>query len=177
MKGKYVVLDRHLVEEHGKDTLLHLTSILGTKDYHFLFGEVDGDGGARGHALRIPIRRERSSIVDGVIRMEVFKVLSLRADQHVAHEQCVIRTCAHYSHPDAVLLVPTGEAINDIDAVSSVEEVNSSLAVDAPDLIGVLVTMASKIPRKRIGQREHGKRGASEEGRGTKQANSMKQRR
>lgn len=37
------MLNGHLVEENGEDTLLHLTSVLSTKDDHLLLGEVDGD--------------------------------------------------------------------------------------------------------------------------------------
>ncbi len=42
-----------------------------------------------------------------------------------------------------VALVPAGESIDDVDAVARVEEVNGTLAIDAPDLERRLV--ASKI--------------------------------
>ena len=41
-----VVLDGHLVEENGENTLLHLSGVLSTEDDHFLLGKVDGDRGA-----------------------------------------------------------------------------------------------------------------------------------
>jgi hypothetical protein len=46
----------------------------------------------------------------------------------------MIGTGADNSDTDAVPLVPAGVAIDDIDAVSGVEVVNSSFSVDLPDL-------------------------------------------
>lgn len=36
VQGQDVVLDRHFVEKNGENTLLHLTSVLGTQDDHLL---------------------------------------------------------------------------------------------------------------------------------------------
>jgi hypothetical protein len=66
--------------------------------------------------------------------MEVFQLLSRRADQHVAHEESVVRAGAHNTDADPVALVPSCETVDDVDALASVEVVNSTLAVDAPDL-------------------------------------------
>ena len=46
----------------------------------------------------------------------------------------MISTGANDSDADAVSIVPTCEAIDDVDAVSGVEVVNSSFSVDLPDL-------------------------------------------
>jgi hypothetical protein len=46
----------------------------------------------------------------------------------------MVGTGADNTHPDAVALVPAGEAIDDVDAVSGVEVINCSLTVDSPDL-------------------------------------------
>jgi hypothetical protein len=43
VKGKNVMLDWHLVKQNRENTLLHLPSILCTKNDHLLLGEVDGD--------------------------------------------------------------------------------------------------------------------------------------
>lgn len=40
------MFDGHLVEENGENSLLHLTSVLGTQDNHLLLSEVDGDRGS-----------------------------------------------------------------------------------------------------------------------------------
>jgi hypothetical protein len=46
----------------------------------------------------------------------------------------VVGARADDAHLDAVLLVPTGIAIDDVDAVAGVEVVDGTLAVDLPDL-------------------------------------------
>ena len=135
MKGKNVVLDWHLVEENGENTLLHLTSVLGTKDNHLLLGEVDSDGGWGGHALGVSVGWERSGVVDGVIWVEVFKILAIWADQHVAHEESVVCTRADNANLDLVLLVPSCETIDNVDAVAGVEVIDSTLTVNLPDLM------------------------------------------
>lgn len=134
------MLDGHLVEENGEDTLLHLTSILGTQDDHLLGGEVDGDGGGGGHALGVSVGREGSGIVDGVVGVEVFELLTRRADEHVPHEQSMVGASADDTDADSVLLVPASIAINDVDAVAGVEVVDSTLSVDLPDLKSIIVS-------------------------------------
>lgn len=67
--------------------------------------------------------------------MEVLQVFSLRSDEHVAHEESMVGTSTDNPDSDAVLLVPSCEAVDDIDAVSCVQVINSSLSVDFPDLI------------------------------------------
>ena len=76
VESQNVVLDGHLVEEDSEDTLLHLTSILGTEDDHLLLGEVDGDGGSRGHALSVSVGGERTSIVDDIVGVEVLELFA-----------------------------------------------------------------------------------------------------
>lgn len=134
VQGEHVVLDRHLVEENCENTLLHLTSVLGTEDNHLLLGEVDGNGCRRGHTLSESVCWERTGVVDGVIGVEVLELRSLRADKHVAHEQGVVGTRADDADLDLVLLVPSCVTVDNVDAVPCVEVVNGSLAVDLPDL-------------------------------------------
>jgi hypothetical protein len=45
------------------------------------------------------------------------------------------------AHADPVLLIPAGETVDDVDAVAGVEVVDSTLAVDLPDLQGKKVSM------------------------------------
>lgn len=42
-------------------------------------------------------------------------------------------------HANPVALIPAGESIDDVDAIPGVEVVNSTLSVDSPDLIILLV--------------------------------------
>src|SRR5262249_50314494 len=76
MEGEDIVLDRHFVEEDGENTLLHLASVLGTKNDHLLLGEVDGHRSGRGHACGVSVGWESTSIVDDVVGMETLQVLS-----------------------------------------------------------------------------------------------------
>lgn len=135
VEGENVVLDWHLVEENGEDTLLHLTSVLGTKDNHLLIGEVDGNGGWGGHTLGVSVCWERTGIVDGVVWLEMLEILWIWADEHVAHEEGVVGAGADDADLDLVLLVPSCETIDDVDAISRVQVVDGSLAVDLPDLL------------------------------------------
>lgn len=129
------MLDRHLVEEDGEDTLLHLTGVLGTKDDHLLLGEVDGNRGRRGHTSGESVGWEGTGVVDDIVGVEVLQLLSRRADKHVAHEEGVVGTSADNADVDPVALVPSGETIDDIDAASGVEVVDGTFSVDTPDLL------------------------------------------
>jgi hypothetical protein len=46
----------------------------------------------------------------------------------------MVGTSTHHTDTYPVALVPSSEAINDIDAVPGVEVVNGTLTVDTPDL-------------------------------------------
>jgi hypothetical protein len=46
----------------------------------------------------------------------------------------MVGTGADNTDIDAVALVPAGKAIDDVDTIASVEIVDSTLAVDSPDL-------------------------------------------
>jgi hypothetical protein len=46
----------------------------------------------------------------------------------------MVGACADDTDADAVSLIPAGIAIDNIDAVTSVEVVNSTFTVDTPDL-------------------------------------------
>lgn len=115
-------------------TLLHLTSVLSTKDNHLLLSEVDRDRGGGGHAGSETVGGESASVVDSVVRVEVLELLAGRPDEHVAHEESMVGASADNANVDAVALVPAGETIDNVDAVAGVEVVDSTLAVDTPDL-------------------------------------------
>lgn len=72
----------------------------------------------------------------------MFKLFSRRADQHVAHEESVVRAGADNADAYPVALIPSGKSINDINAVPGVEVVDSTLTVDTPDLEMSLVNCA-----------------------------------
>lgn len=66
--------------------------------------------------------------------MEVFELFSRRSDKHVAHEKSMVGTSTDNTDADSVALVPSSVTIDNIDAVSCVEVVNGTFAVDFPDL-------------------------------------------
>lgn len=128
------MLDWHLVKQNCEDTLLHLTSILCTEDDHLLLGKVDGDTGGTSHTSGVSVGREGSSIVDDIVRVEVFQFLSLGSDKHVSHEQGVVGTSADDSDVDSVSLIPSSKSIDDVDSVPGVKVIDSTFSVDLPDL-------------------------------------------
>jgi hypothetical protein len=73
--------------------------------------------------------------------VEVLKLLTSRADQHVAHEQGVVGASADNANANTVALVPASVTIDDIDAVTGVQVVDSTLTVDAPNLQGCIVSI------------------------------------
>lgn len=134
VQGQDIVLDGHLVKQDGKDTLLHLSGVLGTQDDHLPFGEVDGHRRGRGHTLGEAVGREGTGIVDDIVWVEVLELLPAGTDEHVAHEQRMVGASADDTDTDTVSLVPAGIPINHVDSVSRVEIVDGALAVDSPDL-------------------------------------------
>lgn len=134
MQGEHVVLDGHFVEQHGEDALLHLASILSAEDDHLLFGKVDGDRRGGGHSLSPSVGGEGAGVVDDIVRVEGLELLTRGPDEHVAHEEGMVGTGADDPDADSVALVPAGKAIDDVDAVSGVEIVDSAFSVDSPDL-------------------------------------------
>jgi hypothetical protein len=135
VQGEDVVFDRHLIVENGKDSFFHFPSILSTKDNHLLVLEVESNGCRRGHTASVSVGGESTGVVDGVVGLEVLQLLLGGADQHVAHEESMVGTSADNADAYPVALVPAGESIDDVDAVAGVEVVDSTLTVDAPDLV------------------------------------------
>jgi hypothetical protein len=68
-----------------------LTCVLSTKDNHLLLSKVDRDGGGGGHAGGEAVGRESTSVVDCVVGVEVLELLAARPDEHVAHEESMMR--------------------------------------------------------------------------------------
>lgn len=88
VKGKYALL-WHQVMHDGKDALLHLTCILGTKDDHLTGMEVEDYTGFTGHTCGILVGWELACIEDGEVRLAIrLKLLLSGSYQHIVHEQC-----------------------------------------------------------------------------------------
>jgi hypothetical protein len=134
VQSQDIVLDGHLVEQNREDTLLHFSGVLGTQDDHLLVGKVDGDRRGRGHTLGETVGREGTGVVDDIVGVEVLELRPSGTDEHVAHEQSMVGASADNTDIDPVSLVPAGKAINHVDSVAGVKVVDSTLAVDSPDL-------------------------------------------
>jgi hypothetical protein len=74
--------------------------------------------------------------------VEVLQLFPTWPDEHVAHEKGVVGAGAHDAHLDPVLLIPSCVTVHDVDAISSVEVVDSALAVDLPYLKRQLVLVS-----------------------------------
>ncbi len=67
--------------------------------------------------------------------MKVLKVFSVRSNEHISHEKSVVCASTDNSDSDSVLFVPSCEPIDNVDSVSGVQVINSTFAVDSPDLL------------------------------------------
>lgn len=144
VQGEHIVLDGHEVEHDSEDTLLHLTSVLGTENEHLHGLEVDVNGGVGGHSRGVSVSGEGTGVVDGKVGLsEVSELLLGGSDQHVSHEQSVVGSGTDDSHLDSVLGVPSSVGIHNVDSLSGVEVVNGSLSVDEPRLLGQLLVNGS----------------------------------
>lgn len=84
MERKLLESNRLEVVHDGKDSLLHLSGVLGTEDDHLHSLEVDLDRSRRGHTGSESIGGELTGIVNDEIGFtEVGKLLGGRSDQHV----------------------------------------------------------------------------------------------
>jgi hypothetical protein len=66
--------------------------------------------------------------------VEVLELSGRGTDKHVAHEESMVGTRADDADLDPVALIPAGETVNDVNAVTGVEVVNGTFTVDEPDL-------------------------------------------
>ena len=135
MKSQNVVLHRHFVKQDCEDPFLHFSGVLGAKNDHFFFGKVNCDRGSRGHSGGESICWKRTSIVYGVVWVEVDQLFPRGTDEHVAHEESMVGSSTHDTDIDSISFVPASKAINNVDAVSGVQIVDGSFTIDFPDLV------------------------------------------
>merc|ERR1719159_1163419 len=130
-----LVLLRHRVHHEGQDPFLHLARVLCSEDDHLSTAEVHSDARRARHSVSVPVAWELPRIVDHEIRLEVNQLLLRRHHEHVLHEQGMVRAAANDPNPDAVLMIPTCEGVNDIELVLRVEVVDGALAVREEGLV------------------------------------------
>lgn len=66
--------------------------------------------------------------------MKVLQLFRLRPDEHIPHEEGMVRSGTDDSNIDSVALVPASKAINDIYAISGIQVVDCPFAIDTPRL-------------------------------------------
>mmetsp|Transcript_5437 Transcript_5437/g.12488 ORF Transcript_5437/g.12488 Transcript_5437/m.12488 type:complete len:236 (+) Transcript_5437:615-1322(+) len=103
------------VVHDGENTFLHLPSILRAQNHHLSGLEVQTHRGPGGHAIGGTVRRKGAAVVDGVVRLaEVQQFLLGRSDEHVVHEECMVRSAGDDSNLVAEVRVPPSEAIEHV---------------------------------------------------------------
>jgi hypothetical protein len=131
VEGELAELDGLEVVHDGEDALLHLAGVLCAEDDHLHALEVDLDGGGGAHALGEAVSGELAGVVDDKVGLaELGELVLGGADEHVVHEEGVVGAGTDDADLDAVLGIPAGEAVKDIDEVAGVEVVDRALAVD-----------------------------------------------
>jgi hypothetical protein len=123
VKRKVSLLGHEVVHD-GEHTFFHLSGILSTQDNHLSLLEVETHCCIVDHIGETFVGIELSGIEDIVISSfaEIFlEFLNSGSDQHVGHEQGVIRAGAHDSDLDSLLGAPSRISINNINNSASIQ--------------------------------------------------------
>ncbi|GIX63970.1 uncharacterized protein BcabD6B2_34050 [Babesia caballi] len=123
-------LERHQVHHEREDALFHLARILRPQNHHLHPLVAQADGRRARNALGVAVAREGARVVEHEVRLEGAQLLRGRLDQQVLHKERVVRARADDPHADAVLRVPSGVGVGDVDALLQVDVVDGALAVD-----------------------------------------------
>ena len=108
---------REKVIHEGEDGFLHLTGILSSKQNNFPAFQTQVNAGARRHAGCVPVRRETARVVDHKVRLtKRFQFEISRTDQHVVHEQSMIRSSTDDADFDPCVRIPASVSV---DAINS----------------------------------------------------------
>ena len=75
----------------------------------------------------------------------MLEVLSLRSDEHIAHEESMVGTSTDNPDLDPVLLIPSRKAVHDVDTVSGIQVVDGTFTVDSPNLTSSLLAKLSEL--------------------------------
>ena len=88
------------------------------------------DGTRRSHPLNVTVGRETSSIKYNQIwdeRLPLFLVIQV--DQHIPHEQGMVRSNTDHPASNPVLGIMPGVAIHDVNTLSSIDVINGPLPI------------------------------------------------
>jgi hypothetical protein len=121
----------HEVVHDREHPLLHLAGVLAAEDDELATAERQVDRRGGGHARGVLVGGEAAGVEDDVVgRAEAVELGHRRADQHVVHEQRVVRAGAHDADLEPVGGIPAGEAVDDVQPLAGVQVVDRPLAVD-----------------------------------------------
>ena len=66
--------------------------------------------------------------------METLELLPRGSNEHVSHEEGMIRSGANDANVDAIPFVPSCKTVDDVNSIPGVKVVDSALSIDFPDL-------------------------------------------
>ena len=112
-------LERKAVVHHTEDTLLHLTTVLGTDDESQAVLEIETDEGFRVEALLLPVLVDKAlaGVDHGEGGLEVLELFSSGADEHVGDEVVLPGVFSDETDGHAGLGVGTAETIEDVNSL------------------------------------------------------------
>lgn len=122
----------HVVMHDSEDTFFHLTSVRCSQDCQLLFREVDTYARGCVDILSVCVGDKLSSIQDREVNAFLEVLLNLgevTTDEHLLHEESMVRPGRDHTSLDSVIFVPAGIPINNENPFAHVEEVGSSLLV------------------------------------------------
>ena len=122
MHGKHV-FSRHDVIHDREHAFFHLTGVFGSQNHHLSTIKMDRYTCRAGHSLDVRLGRTLAGVVNHVIRFaERLEFLLGRSNQHVVHEECVIRSRTDNSNFNSVFRIPTREAVHHVKPGLRIEE-------------------------------------------------------
>ena len=115
-----LALFRHEVVHDGEHAFFHLACVFGAEDDHVFIFKGERDGGGAGNAFDSTVGGAVAGVIDDVIRLAEIRQFGVgRADEHVVHEQRVVRAGGDDAHFQAVFFVPTGVAVQHVNVSAS----------------------------------------------------------
>mmetsp|Transcript_42738 Transcript_42738/g.50072 ORF Transcript_42738/g.50072 Transcript_42738/m.50072 type:complete len:201 (-) Transcript_42738:297-899(-) len=124
---------RHVVVHDAEQAFLHLAGVLRAEDCHFAFLQVDGHAGLVRHRVVVRVGRKLTAVDDEEVRLLGKGLVDLgrrRPDEHLLHEQGVVRPVADHSDCEPVHRVPGCEPVDHEHALGRVQVVDRSGPVD-----------------------------------------------
>lgn len=125
MHGKMALFGHEVVHD-GEDTLFHFSSILCSQNNEFSRGKVESNTSFDPNIWNEFVCREFTCIKNVVVSAvgKVFiEFLGGGPDEHVGHEQGMVRSCADDSDSDSFGLVPACVAVDYVQAFAAVQVV------------------------------------------------------